>query len=290
MTHSKYLWAAGLVLLAACADSSRSSLVAPGEPAALIAPRLNEGDPTYYSTDVEATYSGGYDGYDRSDAVRSERYNEELIWDSGEYFWNVDLDFPADKSPLGSSYPDEVDVARTRLARNSSEMRDRGGALLVQPESELPLEYEGRDPNSAVNYSLQPIAGTMALAATGTAMPVANEDARSAGVDRRVITPKGSQRTLGRLQKAFKEGPGEGGQRVFTQRRGSVEVKVYFTPTSGAVTRTLVLENDRLASQTDHKYRRYDGVWVLAEETTTLTAPAGKSQKIVRKFGNPTAH
>ena len=215
---------------ASCNDAPQRSILVPDEPSALVAPIVANGDPTYYKSGVQTTYSGGYTGYGRSDAKRSEKYVEELTWSSADRFWNVNLSFPSGYRTLNSTYTPTVDVANAVITKTSSSVRDRSGNQILSTSGDVPLDHQGKDPNVPVSYSKSASAplplrnANVTLDASAASEPVD----RTAALDRRVITPAGTQRALVRLRKSFRESAEKGGQISFTEVRGNTEVRVTF--------------------------------------------------------------
>ena len=274
------------LLLAGCAD--RPQLTAPADtPNALIAMEpVRDGTTSDFSFSTTVVYESTDSWMNRPEVDVAYSYSEYHNWNSTNQFWNVTYDIASTQSPLGSNYPPSDDIAQAYLRYGSMELRNRAGSVVAFPTTTLVSEAQvkttdmvSRAPSYSVS-GLGSVTPRLSRASTSASTtpngPGLPPEARSAAVDRMVITPEGTGRTLKRLRDTFAEETRSDGTFVFTETRGSTSVRIVFDPSLGAIVRTDVLDNGRLASRIDRKYQRDQGFTVLLAETTTLYDPQGK--------------
>ncbi|MDQ3556173.1 MAG: hypothetical protein M3409_05290, partial [Gemmatimonadota bacterium] len=109
----------------------------------------------------------------------------------------------------------------------------------------------------------------------GAQMARAPQDKREP-VDRVLVTPAGSVRTLARLRAAGRETPGPGGLLLFTRHDGVGEVAETWDPGLGAITEIRSRTDDGKVLRTVNRYTRDGKVLVLTEEQTTMHDAQGR--------------
>lgn len=272
--------------LVGCADRAVERVTSPGAVGNFEIP--GEGDPTYYSANVNTTYYGGYPGYDNPNAARSAVYTEEFIWSSSSSFWDIRESFSSQHGPFGAEDPSEPGVGQALLTSSDLVAYNRAGQMINQPDTTLPLTPAPPDAGGTmmVPPTMGKMAGRQASNAASASRIPENAPGRDA-LDGRVVTPAAAARTLAKLRKTAKEVSSGPGKIDFEIRRGSNRSLLTFSTEHGAVTHTRVEDADGTTAETDHKYTPVPGGFVLTEEQTTVhLANAPQPIILVRKYSD----
>ena len=275
------------VAVVACTDGNPDRITSPTAVGNLQPP--GDGDPTYYSSNVNTTYYGGYPGYDNPDATRSAVFTEEFVWSGSTSFWDIRESFSPNYGPFGAESPSEPGVNQAVRTRADLVAYDRSGQQLYQPDTTLPLS--DAPPDAPATMMVQPMmsrsSSGLAPRATGTTNVPQNLPGRNA-LDGRFVTPAGAARVLAQLRKTATE-LSHGPDKIdFEIRRGNSRSVMTYSPGYGAVTHSRVEDADGTTADTDYQFSRVPGGFVLTEERTTIhLANAPKPLSIVRKYSEP---
>lgn len=258
---------AGALLLAGCSDGP---LPAPEDLAAFAEyDRYNNyevvvDNGSYSSYQMETTFAmreGEYVDLDGPDVNLEQTYNEQHTWQGDAY--DATLAFPSPDLPFGSDYPPEHDVGQVYV--------NTEGEPFVYSRAGTPLVISSEEEAMFASFLKGP---APAGASTGTA--AAKRDRREP-VDRLLVTPAGSARTLARLRENFAEAHGPGGVLRFSRNEGQASVQYTFDPRTGVVTGSTTSMPGGLEAQTVRHYVAAGRVRVLTEERTTIRDPQGRT-------------
>ncbi|MBW3630129.1 MAG: hypothetical protein KY464_12625 [Gemmatimonadetes bacterium] len=260
---------AGALLLAGCSDGP---LPAPEDLAAFAEyDRYNSyevvvDNGSYSSYQTETTFAmneGEYVDLDGQDVHLQQTFNEQHTWQGDAY--DATLAFPSPDRPFGPDYPVEHDVGQVYVNTEGEPfVHDRAGTpLVISSEEEAMFASLVKGP-------------ALASAGTGTETAAANRDRREP-VDRLLVTPAGSARTLARLRENFAEAHGPGGVLRFSRNEGQATVQYTFDPRTGVVTGSTTSMPGGLEAQAVRNYVAAGRVRVLTEERTTIRDPQGRT-------------
>lgn len=245
-----------------------------------------DGEPTYYSSEVNATYYGGYDGYDNPDAARTAVYTEELTWSSGTGFWDIRDTFSPQYGPFGAEDLAEPGVSQVLRTRNDISSYDRAGQLISQPDTTLALssQVSGSPSLSRVPMDFGRSSATQIPGASGSvaAPPFSGQ----AGVDRHLVTPAAARRTFNELMRTAKKTGVNGSLVTFEIARGEMRVNLRFDSAIGAVTRIVATSPDGATSDIEYSYTEIPGAFVLTQELTVIRTPGDEPIRILRRYSN----
>lgn len=175
------------------------SAITPTPPARLVIPE--DGEPQYYSSGVNATYYGGYDGYDNPDAARTAVYTEELTWSSGTGFWDIRDTFSSQYGPFGAEDPAEPGVSQVLRTRSDISWYDRAGQLISQPDTTLALSSQVPGSPSLSRIPVDFVRSSASQIPSASGSVAAPMFSRQGGVDRHLVTPAAARRTLDELMR-----------------------------------------------------------------------------------------
>lgn len=260
------------ISIAGCADRTVERLTSPTVVKNLEIP--TDGDPTYYSTNVNTTYYGGYSGYDNPDAARSAVYTEEFIWSSSSNFWDIQESFSPNYGPFGAESAGERGVSRTVRTRSDLVAYNRSGQVIYQPNTSLALN--SAPPDASASIMIQPtvpISMNQSVSGAANSSKVPENVPGREALDSRVVTPAAAARALAQLRKTATEISSGPDKMDFEIRRGDSRSLLTFTRAYGAVTRARVEDADGTIAETDYQYSPVRGGFVLTGERTTIRLP-----------------
>ncbi|MDP9349806.1 MAG: hypothetical protein M3P24_11810 [Gemmatimonadota bacterium] len=227
---------------------------------------LNEG--SFSSYEVETTFvmqEGEYVDLDGADVNLEQTFNERHVWQNDAY--DATLAFPSPDRPFGPDYPLENDVGQVYVNTDGEPtVYSREGTLLAISDEEAAMFASMVD---------GPPLSKATAARGGSRAPGAAPDRREA-VDRLLVTPAGSARTLALLRGSFTEAQGPGGVLRFSRNEGSATVQYTFDPRAGVITDIATHMPGGLQAHSVRHYVAAGRARVLAEERTTMRDPQGR--------------
>lgn len=265
-----------LAASAACSDAGETVMTAPAGPTLLLEP-VDNGEPTYYEYNTTLSGSGGLPGWDNPDERHSRSFKEIYRWSDYEGIWHVENYFGGAETPLGTSYPESlnIDVEDGYKRKSTFTATARNGYSISSPSSTPPIDMipEGSstsaDRTSVDRPSFSRLGSNSEAAADARTFTPA--EIRSGRMDRVVITPGGKARELERLHAQFPtSATTPEGHIEFRGERGGEALRVVFEPAIGAVIRMTVLHGDKKHIETVRRYRKDRDVWMLAAIETTM--------------------
>jgi hypothetical protein len=275
------------IAVAACADHPVNHIASPVAVNNFQIPA--DGDPTYYSSQVNTTYYGGYAGYDNPNAARTTVYTQEYVWSSSSSFWDVRESFSPSYGPFGAEASTEPGVSQSVRTRSDLVAYDRAGQPISQPDTTKSLSSAPADAPATI--MVQPMmtgfAGTTASKAVNPPGTLTNPPGRNA-LDAKLVTPAAAARVLAQLRKSATELPRSDEATDFEIRRAKGRSVLTYSHRYGAVTHTRAEGADGTVADTDYEYSAVPGGFILTEERTTVRLPnATQPLSIVRKYTEP---
>ena len=285
-----------LGLLAGCTEEGRSPAspeVTPRgleEQPSLVEAPIRDGTASVYTFERQVTYESTTAWFNRPDVDRVYTWSEEHRWSDGDGFWNIDQAMPAGQSPIYGN-PPTPNVRSASLREDAVTLRDASGSLIALSDHEQSLnpdvtatELEASSSSASI-LSSRPSGAQITSAGNKGSLDLPGQ-ARSAAVDRLVITPEGTGRELKRIRATFTEVKKPGRMLHFVEARGNTEVRLVFDPSIGAIIQNEVWEQGRIISKNRLEYARLRGHILLVEETTVLFTPEGEiAERFSEKYG-----
>ena len=188
---------------------------------------------TTMQSQVQLTFYGGYDGFNRPDAARSRSYQQTLT-DQGGGFWSTEHAFPVAQAPMGVTGAIDVGTS-TFSAPGSMTLQLRSGGTLVPPDTAAAKAEMRLAPDEATaTGTWEP----MTPIPSGAALPAMSKSQGAAySSDRVLVTPAARSRTLALLSRDYTELNAPSGLRRFEKSVGSERLVLEVNATSGAVVR-----------------------------------------------------